>query len=45
MYMSICRRRCLVTAEARCYEAIIKSIPKETNETLDEDEETIIEEN
>ncbi|XP_011701517.1 PREDICTED: cell cycle checkpoint protein RAD17 isoform X2 [Wasmannia auropunctata] len=37
-------RRCLVTAEARCYEAIIKSIPKETNETLNEDEETIIEE-
>lgn len=44
VYVSICRRRCLVTAEACCYEAIIKSISKETKETLDENEETFIEE-
>lgn len=37
-------RRCLVTAETRCYEAIIKPTAKETNETSNENEETIIEE-
>ncbi|XP_011871318.1 PREDICTED: cell cycle checkpoint protein RAD17 [Vollenhovia emeryi] len=37
-------RRCLATAEARCYEAIIKPTSNKTNETLAEDEETIIEE-
>lgn len=31
-------------AETRCYEAIIKPTSRETNETLAEDEETIIEE-
>jgi len=31
-------------AETRCYEAIIKTTPKETNEALDENEEIIIEE-
>lgn len=37
-------RRCLVMAETRCYEAIIKTTPKETNEAVDKNEEIIIEE-
>lgn len=44
-YMSTCRRKCLVMAETRCYEAIIKTTSKETpNEALNENEEIIIEE-
>ncbi|KYQ54026.1 Cell cycle checkpoint protein RAD17 [Trachymyrmex zeteki] len=38
-------RKCLVMAETRCYEAIIKTTSKETpNEALNENEEIIIEE-
>lgn len=48
MHILICRQRCLITAETRWYESIIKPCLKKTNEISivneDEDMEIIIEE-